>query len=193
MNTPAYRITPLTVARFDAFASLHEGPGCAGCFCMYWQFEGDNRAWQLARPEDNREAKLRRLSEGRTHGLLAFDDELPVGAIQLEPRARLTKLTARMPYRALGPDEGRWSIGCLLVRPSHRRRGVARALVLGAIEHLSRDPAAIELEAYPRIGDELREEELWTGPASLFAQCGFTPAREHMQYPVLRRALRADA
>jgi GNAT superfamily N-acetyltransferase len=192
VNAPPFRVEPLSLERFAAFSSLHEGPGCAGCFCMYWQYEGDNRAWQLARPEDNREAKLRRVSEGRTHGLLAFDGELAVGAIQLEPRASLVKLTARMPYRDLGPDEGCWSIGCLLVRPSHRRRGVSRALVLGAIEHLSRDPRAVALEAYPRLGEELREEELWTGPDALFAQCGFTVAREHMQYPVLRRALRDD-
>ncbi len=192
MNETPLRIEALSLDTFDAFASLHEGPGCAGCFCMYWQYPGDNRAWQMEPPESNRAAKLERVRDRTTHGLLAFDGATAVGAVQLEPARSLVKLSNRMPYRGLEPDERRWSIGCLLVRESHRRRGVARALVLGAIDHLEREHSAVELEAYPRTGDELRDEELWTGPESLFARCGFTIAREHVQYPVYRRTLRGQ-
>lgn len=188
-----YRIEPLSVRHFDAFASLHEGAGCAGCYCMFWHYPKDNRAWQMETPESNRSAKFERLREGRTHGVLAFDGALAVGAMQLEPRSSLHKLTARMPYRDLpgGVDaEGRWSIGCVLVREGHRRQGVARALLRGAIEFLRAQPGATTLEAYPRLGDDLRDEEQWMGPESLFAREGFTVLREHMQYPVLALPLR---
>ncbi len=186
-----FSIAPLSVETFDAFASLHEGAGCAGCYCMYWNYAQDNRAWQMEQPSANRAAKLDRVRAGTTHGLLAFDGAIAVGSVQLEPRSSLAKLTARMPYRDLPAGDGRWSIGCLLVREAHRRRGVARALVRGAIAHLRSDPSAHTLEAYPRVGDDLRDEEQWTGPSSLFAREGFTVLREHVQYPVYVLPLRS--
>jgi len=189
-----FRIEPLREKNFEAFASLHSGPGCAGCYCMYWHDPKDNRAWQMEPPENNRAAKLARLREGKTHGVLSFEShdgvDLCVGSMQIEPRSSLHKLTTRMPYRDLPADPGRWSVGCVLVRESHRRRGVARALLRGAIELLRANPSATAIEAYPRLGDELRDEELWTGPQSLFAREGFAVLREHVQYPVLVLALR---
>ncbi|MFO0562949.1 MAG: GNAT family N-acetyltransferase [Polyangiales bacterium] len=189
-----YRVEPLSAENFEAFASLHSGPGCAGCYCMYWHYAQDNRAWQMELPENNRAAKLARVREGSTRGVLAFEArdgvDLCVGSMQIEPRSSLLKLTARMPYRDLPADPGRWSVGCVLVRESHRRRGVARALLRGAIDQLRATATATALEAYPRLGDELRDEEQWTGPESLFAREGFTVLREHMQYPVLVLALR---
>lgn len=189
-----YRIELLSEDNFEAFATLHNGPGCAGCYCMYWHYAQDNRAWQMESPESNRAAKLARIRDGATRGLLAFETtdgvERCVGSMQIEPRSSLHKLTARMPYRDLPPQTGRWSVGCVLVREGHRRRGVARALLRGAIAHLRADAMATALEAYPRLGDELRDEEQWMGPESLFGREGFTVLREHVQYPVLVLALR---
>lgn len=198
-EAPTLEIVALTEETFEAFSSLHEGAGCAGCYCMYWHYTGDNRAWQLEAPENNRAKKLSLVREKKTHALLALDATRPdergrpsvVGAIQLEPRASLTKLTARMPYRDLGASEGRWSVGCLLVREPARRKGIATALLQAAIDWLRKDPTAISLEAYPRLGDDLRDEEQWMGPESLFVRAGFHVAREHVQYPVLSLALRS--
>jgi GNAT superfamily N-acetyltransferase len=184
------RVEPLSADNFEAFTTLHEGPGCAGCYCMYWHYPQDNRAWQMEPPERNRAAKLALLGDGATHGMLAMQGSLAVGSLQLEPRSALKKLTARMPYRDLPQHDGRWSVGCVLVREGHRRAGVARALLRAAIDHLRSLPSAVALEAYPRLGDDLRDEEQWTGPESLFAREGFTVLREHVQYPVLVLQLR---
>jgi GNAT superfamily N-acetyltransferase len=166
---------------------------------MYWHYSGDNRQWQLEDPARNKASKLELVRAKKTHALLAVDDArrddegrpLVVGSIQLEPRGSLTKLTNRMPYRDLGPSDGRWSVGCLLTRTGERRKGVASALLRAAIVWLREDPAAVSLEAYPRLGDDLRDEEQWMGPESLFVRAGFRVAREHVQYPVLVLALRS--
>ncbi|MBL8679551.1 MAG: GNAT family N-acetyltransferase [Myxococcales bacterium] len=192
------RAVALSEETFDAFSTLHEGAGCAGCFCMYWHYTGDNRAWQLEEPSANREKKLALVRARKTHAIVLLDDarrdehgrSIAVGAIQIEPRASLTKLTTRMPYRDLGPADGRWSVGCLLVRESERRKGIATQLVQAAIDWLRKDPTAVSLEAYPRLGDDLRDEEQWMGPESLFVRAGFHVVREHVQYPVLVLALR---
>jgi GNAT superfamily N-acetyltransferase len=182
---------PLSPETFDAFAALHARPECQGCFCMYWHFTGDNRAWQaaLATPEDNREAKRTLVAQGAAHGLLAFDGDTVVATVQFEPRDTLHKLTARMPYRDLPPVADTWALACFQVREDYRHRGVARALLAAAVEQLRTVHHARVIEAYPRRGEDLRDEEVWTGPEGLFLAAGFEVAREHMQYPVYRRVL----
>ncbi len=155
---------------------------------MYWQFEGDNRAWQMQLEQDNERAKLVKVQQQLTHALMAMVDHEVIGTIQIEPRASLTKLTNRMPYRDLGEASSVWSIGCLLVGGAHRRKGVGRALVLAAVEWTT-SQGGRALEAYPRLGEDLRDDEIWTGPSELFSSLGFLCVREHMQYPVYRREL----
>jgi GNAT superfamily N-acetyltransferase len=190
ISPPATRtkIEPLSADNFAQFAAFHRAPSGRGCFCMYWHFGGDNRAWQLQQEQDNESAKQQLVLTKKTFGLLLFADNSVRATVQLEPRVTLTKLTVKMPYRDLGPPDGVWSVGCLLVDPAYRRRGFARALITEAIGW-TRTMGAIALEAYPRLGDELRDDEVWTGPNELFRSLGFVCVREHGQYPVLRREL----
>ncbi|MDP3278895.1 MAG: GNAT family N-acetyltransferase [Deltaproteobacteria bacterium] len=180
---------PLQPENFDRYAALQRDAGCGGCHCMFWHFEGDNRAWQLRDANDNCEAKRTLVDAQKTHGVLALRDGIAVGSLQLEPRASLTKLTQRMPYRDLEPLDAVWSIGCVLVHPDARKTGVATALVQAAVDHSARWFGARWLEAYPRLGDELRDEEQWMGPDVVYQRLGFELTREHMQYPVYRREL----
>ena len=182
---------PLSSETFDDFARMHAASECQGCFCMYWHFAGDNRAWQMAQPHENRAAKEALVREGRTHGLLAYEGDAVVATVQFEPRDALVKLTGRMPYRGLEANAQVWAITCFRVLEAHRKHGAATALLDAAIEHLRVRHAAIAIEAFPRRGEDLRDEEVWTGPESLFAKAGFQVVRDHMQYPVWRRELGA--
>ncbi len=186
MASIALTFRPLGPDTFDDFVAMHAQSECQGCFCMYWQFPGDNRAWQLAQADENLAAKRALVAEGRTHGLLAYEGDAVIATAQFEPRDTLVKLTARMPYKNFEADAATWAITCFRVRESHRRRGVARALLDAAVAHLRDAHAARHVEAFPRRGEDLRDEEVWTGPESLFAKAGFTVVREHAQYPVWR-------
>jgi GNAT superfamily N-acetyltransferase len=67
-------------------------------------------------------------------------------------------------------DVAVWSIGCFVVRTGYRRRGVARALLDGAVEY-ARSMGAPAVEAYP----------IDPGPARVstsFAFVGFTSTFE---------------
>ncbi len=185
--TIAFR--PLGPDTFDGFVAMHSQSECQGCFCMYWQFAGDNRAWQLAQADENLAAKRALVAEGRTHGLLAYADDVAIASAQFEPRDSLAKLTARMPYKGLAVDAATWGITCFRVLEAHRRHGVTRSLLDAVIDHLREAHGARTVEAYPRRGEDLRDEEVWTGPESLFAKAGFTVVREHGQYPLWTLAL----
>ncbi len=190
-----FSVTPLTLELAPAWSELCRACG-SGCFCRYWHFEGTKNEW-LARlaesPETNELEQRAALASGdaSAHGLVAFEGDLAVGWVKLAPRSTASKLRKVPVYRALdlGPDEGVVSVACFLVRPTHRRRGVARALLVGSIAAAKR-AGARALEAYPHCRSEaLRDEELWLGPMSLFEAHGFRSVGGNTAYPVLRHDL----
>jgi GNAT superfamily N-acetyltransferase len=193
--TPPLRVVVLTPEHMDAWAMLFRG-SASGCFCRYWHFDGTKNDWlaRLALAPETNEQEQRSLiasSAPQASGLLALAGDVAVGWMKLSPRAVVPKLRRLPVYRAhdLGPDDGVLSIGCLLVQPSHRRRGVARALVQAAVTR-AQETGARAVEAYPhRRPEALRDEELWMGPLSLFEECGFARVGGDLAYPVLRREL----
>ena len=190
------RIAALTAAEFGAWAALFDASGCA-CFCRWWHFAGNKNEW-LARcfeePARNREeqAALVQADALESRGLLATEDGEAIGWMKLAPRALLPKLRRQGAYRALdlGDDAGVWSTGCLLVRPDHRRRGVARALVEAAPVQV-RAWGGRAVEAYPhRVAHALHDEEAWMGPEGVFAATeGWQPVHDVPPYPVYRFTL----
>jgi GNAT superfamily N-acetyltransferase len=198
------RIAPLTEATFEAWATLMAACG-SNCFCRYWHFEGGKNDWLarcFERPVDNCNEQRERVAQGslEARGLLAFaggdaadDDPAPgvaLGWLKLAPRANLVKLRRQGAYRSLdlGPDEGVWSVGCFLVHPQHRHRGIARELLKASEWHV-RQWGGQALEAYPhRAAYALREEEAFMGPEALLVQCGFHATQAQGPYPVYRRS-----
>ncbi len=192
-HTPEVRaVAPADAAALGAF---FEAAGST-CFCRYWHFQGDKNGWlerSAARPEESRAELEAAVREARPDGagLVARLDGVVVGWLKLAPRAAVPKLRNLPVYRALdlGDDEGVLAIGCMLVHPDHRDRGVARALVAFAIEEAGRRGARF-VEAYPRRSpDRLYDEAAFLGPEGLYRALGFEVIVDQPPYPVLRRAL----
>jgi GNAT superfamily N-acetyltransferase len=186
-------VAPLDAAHLPSWGALFTACGSA-CFCRYWHFVGTKNDW-LARcaftPETNFEEHAAVVSEISGRGLIAVEDERVLGWMKLAPRSTLPKLRALPVYRSLdlGPDEGVYSIGCMLVHPEHRHRGITRALVNAAETHV-RAWGGTAIEAYPRRAREpLHDEEAWMGPENVFVECGFEPVAGETPYPVYRRVL----
>ena len=192
-------VTSAGPAHFERLAALFEACAC-NCFCRYWHFGGSKNDW-LARtalsPEENRdEMKAALMADDDTaRGLIAIDNAAEnkpiVGWMKLAPRAAVPKLRNLPVYRAhdLGDDAHVFSIGCFLVHPEHRKRGVAAALLAGAGD-LARALGGVAVEAYPHAVDPvtfgLNDEQAWMGPATMFERAGFVKVAGEMPYPVLR-------
>jgi GNAT superfamily N-acetyltransferase len=193
-----FAITPVVPDDVPALIALMERDGNP-CFCRYWHFAGTNKEWEARCGLDAQAnaAELRAaIEQGRDDGRglvarVAGDPRRIVGWMKLVPRRTLTKLLARVPYRDLDdpsrPPADTLAIGCFVVDPELRRRGIARALVEAALRIASSWGASF-VEAYPRVSEQpLHDGEAWMGPHALFPQLGFEVARESPQYPVLRR------
>lgn len=171
----------------------------SGCFCRYWHFSGDKNAWldRLANaPERNAAELSESLTEGNSEllGVVARNPGEPsiVGWLKLTRAQRVPKLYEQRVYRGLpcfgGDRSGIFAIGCFLVDPAERRRGVARGLLGEGIE-LAERLGGTAIEAFPRRAELLGNEERWTGPFELFIERGFEVVHDFAQYPVLRRTL----
>jgi GNAT superfamily N-acetyltransferase len=198
-------VEPLGPENADAWIALFER-AASPCFCRFWHFGGTRSEW-LARcagePETNAAEARRAVAEAADGalGLVGLDrSRRAVGWMKLAPRAALAKLRGLPIYRGrdLGADDGVFALGCLLVDPGVRRRGVAAAL-LDAAPAFVRARGGRAIEAYPRHAHEsaagrLHDEEAMMGPEVLFTKRGYVRVDEGSalalaQYPVYRLTL----
>jgi GNAT superfamily N-acetyltransferase len=194
-KAPAFACHALSGEHAPALSGLFERAG-SGCYCEWWHFEDDKNAW-LARlaqaPELNRARLAERAASSTLSGVVALSLEgEAVGWMKLTWANAVPKLYAQRPFRGLLPlrenRERTATVGCFLVDPAWRKRGIAGSLLETGIE-LARTAGAVAIEAFPRRADGLRDEELWTGPDATFLRLGFETVHEVGQYPVLRRIL----
>ena len=186
----------------DALLSLFDG-AASGCFCNYWYFEGDKNAWLercYIKPEANRAALVERLARPELCGVVALSPRGQVcGWMNVSRASSVPRLYDQRVYRNLPCFQGDaaaradvFAVACCYVAEAERGRGVGRALLTRAIAEV-RDAGGSALEAFPRVapdGEKLRPDEIWLGPAALFAAAGFRPVSDFRPYPVLRLHLR---
>jgi GNAT superfamily N-acetyltransferase len=174
-------VHPLTPERRADFWAVHRAPACRGCACVAW-WVPTWEEWDARTPEQNEALRDQLFAQGEDDGYLIYDRGLPVGWLQAGPRDRLPKL-ARM-YR-LTPDPAAWAITCFQILPEHRGRGLATALLRGAVADLRARGVRL-IEAFPvHSGPEVSPGERWTGTVGLFTRAGFRPVPGDPALPVL--------
>jgi GNAT superfamily N-acetyltransferase len=169
------KIVPLTPELWPAIEDLFgDSANTQRCWCMYWR---TGAAYRRKPNDDNRAAFRKVVKHGPPPGLIAFDGKLAVGWCQLTPRAALPQLAREWRLKSVD-DRPVWSISCVYVRKSHRRRGVNTALIEAALA-AARRAKAPALEAYPFDAD-LSPSSTSTGFASTFARLGFETIARHI-------------
>ncbi|MEM8812334.1 MAG: GNAT family N-acetyltransferase [Pseudomonadota bacterium] len=185
-STPTITIRPATKDLWAAFEALM-GPkgGVGGCWCMLWR---QNRKDQTRFTGAGNRARIRAAFDAETPpGLLAFDGADPVAWLSIAPRRAFVRLETS---RILKPVDDRpvWSISCFLIRNTHRRQGLAIALLEQAKSFVEEQGGSI-LEGYPvdPKKDPYPGTYAWTGIAESFRRAGFEEvARRSETRPIMR-------
>ena len=181
------RIVPLDEETWPALEALfREGGDPRWCWCQYWRLRSKDFA--AAKVPELR-ARLRNLADqDPAPGLVALDGEGPgaraVGWVSLGPRADFERIVRSKVIPTID-DRTVWSITCFAVSVDARGRGVARALVAGAVAY-TREAGAVALEAYPVRSPEgafLNPDSAFTGTWPMFEQAGFTIVAERASDP----------
>jgi GNAT superfamily N-acetyltransferase len=110
-------------------------------------------------------------------GVLAYDGDDVVGWAGVAPRAELPYARSRkIPHV---DDVPVWTVWCFRVRAGHRGRGVAHALLDGAVAFAG-DHDAPAVEGYPvdNRGEKVDLTMAYVGTRALFEAAGFALASE---------------
>ncbi|MDA4128585.1 MAG: GNAT family N-acetyltransferase [Thaumarchaeota archaeon] len=142
-----------------------------GCWCMFYHL---TEGWSKRTALQNKSDKKQLVRVGKSHGVLVYCGDDPVGWCQFGPKEELPRIDKKKGYAA--PKGNFWRITCFFVDRRHRSLGVARRALLGAIES-ARKAGGDGLEAYPVItgrGKKTSSSFLWSGTSGLFEEAGFT-------------------
>jgi GNAT superfamily N-acetyltransferase len=200
----AIRIQPLDAGTWPALEALfREGGDPRWCWCQFWRLRSKDFGGMKV---PGLRERLRAQAKGDLPpGLVALEgdgeDARAVGWVSLGPRGDFERIVRSKVIPAID-DRPVWSIVCFAVSASARGRGVARALLDGAID-FARSRGADALEAYPIIVDEgegIHPEAAFTGTLPMFERAGFRVVADHASDPsaarqrvVVRRELRGAA
>lgn len=180
---------PLTIDRWGDLEQLFGPRGAyGGCWCMWWR---STRAEFEARGNAGNKQAMRQLVEaGVVPGILAYRGSEPVAWCSVAPREQYGSLERSRVLKRLD-DQPVWSIVCFYIPRRHQGRGLMRALIRAAVEHVRQQGGKL-VEAYPTLprGRKLPEVSSFMGIPAAFEREGFVQvAQPSAAKAVLRREI----
>ena len=182
---------PLTIGQWDDFVSLFgERGACGGCWCMLWRLT--RKQFQLQKGDGNKLAMKTIVNSGEIPGILAYHDTEAIGWCAISPRSSYSALSRS---RILQPIDDRtcWSVACLFIEKSYRKKGVSTDLLRAASEYAKSQGAEL-LEGYPvepKSDKNIPPAFAWTGIPTAFVRTGFKEVmRRSPTRPIMRKELK---
>jgi len=108
-------------------------------------------------------------------GVLAYDDGTPVGWAGVAPRSDLNSFARSNSKIPHFDDLPVWTVWCFRTRAGNRGRGIAHALLTGAVD-FARSYGAPAIEGYPvdNRGERVDLTMAYVGTRTQFERAGFT-------------------
>jgi len=155
---------------FARIVEKHNGVW-GGCWCVAFHLNhNDEKEWT----GKHRELKEKLVRANRSHAALVYDGTDIVGWCQFGSPA---ELPARLGgFNRLGEALPDWRITCFFVDRDHRKEGVAKAALQGALRIIAAKGGGT-VDGYPidTRGKPYSSSFLWGGSQSMFTELGFRP------------------
>lgn len=185
-----YKFFPVTKDRWKDFELLFGEKGaCAGCWCMYWRTT--QKVLDSQKGAGNKRAIKKIIFDGNVPGILAYQDELPVGWCAVAPRSEYIRLENS---RILKPvdDKPVWSVTCFFINRKIRNTGLSVELLNASKKFVKSNGGKI-MEGYPIEPKENKMPDAfaWVGLSRAFIKAGFKEvARRSETRPIMRFTVR---
>lgn len=142
-----------------------------GCWCVW--FMRTNTETTAGWGEDNKTFLQDKVRAEEPLGVLAMEDDRPLGWVAVAPRTTYPRL-ARSKITA-SDAEGAWSVTCFFIHRDARHRGLAHTLVTAAVDY-ARAHGAQTVEGHPvdTEGTHRPSGDLYHGTLAMFLEAGFT-------------------
>lgn len=175
------QVSRLNEKNLDDFWLVHSKSNGGGwCYCVAWWvpvWDG----WGDRTEGENRALRTKLFESCCFDGYLLYADSKPMGWCQVIRRDSLPKLVKQF---GLSPDAQAWAVTCFFIARGSRRRGLARFLLDEIIKDLKKRKVK-RLEAFPRHGETMDEDDLWTGPEQMYIDAGFEYEKTDSLKPVM--------
>ncbi len=173
---PAYDVVALGPDTWEAFAELVERNNgvYGGCWCIGYHLT------EKLRGADYRAMKEGLVRAGEAHAALVLDaDGLAQGWAQFGSPDELPGIKHGRAYRNDPPAQPDWRITCIFVDSRHRRQGVARAALEGALALIATAGGG-RVEAISEVTDGrvAQGRFLFSATVELFEELGFERVRQ---------------
>jgi GNAT superfamily N-acetyltransferase len=156
---------------------------------MLWRLS--RKQFESQRGEGNKLAMKAIVDSGEVPGILAYHNTKAIGWCAIAPRGTFLALTRSRILRPID-DRPHWSIACLFVDRSYRKKGVSTELLRAASEYAKSQGADL-VEGYPvepKSEKDIPPAFAWTGIPKAFVRAGFKEvARRSPTRPVMRLEL----
>jgi len=164
-------LTPETYPAWLALAEKHNGVW-GGCYCSY--FHDDTE--QTAKDDYDRPTfKKRLVDEGVAHAALVFEGDVAIAWCEYGSPVELPGIKHRKQYDAGESRPAPWRITCFFVDRDHRRSGVAREALDGALALIAQAGGG-EVVSFPNElapGKKTSSSFLHNGTRAMFEKAGF--------------------
>ena len=147
-------------------------PDANVCWCLSYRIPSKQNKELRGAARGKLVAKL--TQEDPPPGVLAYEDDEPVGWAGVAPRADLNSFArdnSKIPHI---DDLPVWTVWCFRTKAGNRGRGIAHALLAGAVEFARAYDAPV-IEGYP-VDNGTNKVDLtmaYVGTRSLFEKAGF--------------------
>jgi GNAT superfamily N-acetyltransferase len=175
MNTTGqYTVRPLDTGTWSAYVQMldkHHGAGFgSGCWCTWFH----PRAETGNSDESGRACKERLVRESKAHAAVVFDGDMAVGWCQFGTPEELPNIHHRKEYETGLVRPPDYRITCIFVDRNHRRTGVAKVALDGALGLIAGAGGGV-VEGYPHdtAGKKFSATFLYNGTRSLYEEAGF--------------------
>lgn len=181
-NISIKELSPATWSDFERFFSKYGGVR-GGCWCTYYHRLPN---WQKLGRDGRKKEKKKLVWEGRSHGILVYANNEPIGWCQFGSNDELSTTPASRDYHKLRLESEKnklWRITCFFVDKGYRRKGIAR-LALKAVLKVIKNKGGGIVEAYPwALGKGTTQ---W-GTTSMYEEEGFKVASRLGKFYLLMR------
>lgn len=149
-----------------------EKGACGGCWCMYWRLS--YKEYENRKGQKNKETLNDIINQGLPIGVLAFEDDIPIGWCSVSPKNTLIRLKSSRLFKNLNETKTTWSITCLFIHKDYRNKGLSSEIISAATEYAFENGASV-IEAYPIIpkNSAMAPAFAWVGFVNSFKRADF--------------------